>query len=90
MRNFVIFIEGENFNLELEGASRPVGFFASRRIEAETEAEASSAVLALLLSEPEIAGKALPGHTVFVRMVHEMPLAHKNEYHGFTFFPMEE
>ena len=89
MRNFVIFIEGENFNLEVEGVSRPVGFFASRRMEAETEEAASSAVLSRLLSEPEIEGKALPGYTVFVKMVHEMPLDHKNEYHGFTFFPME-
>lgn len=90
MRNFVIFIEGENFNFEIDGKWRPVGFFTSRRIEAETVEQASSAALTQLLSEPEVDGKALPGHTVIVKMVHEMPLAHKNEYHGFTFFPMEE
>ena len=36
MRNFVVFVQGENFNLEVDGKLQPAGFFASRRIEAET------------------------------------------------------
>jgi len=46
MRNFVVFVQGENFNLEVDGKLQPAGSFVSRRIEAETEEEASSAVVA--------------------------------------------
>lgn len=66
------------------------GAFADEKTDLiETEELASSAALARLLSEPEINGKALPGHTLLVKMVHEMPKDHKNEYRGFTLFPME-
>ncbi len=90
MRNFVIFVEGENFKLEVDGELRPAGFFASRRAEANTEEEASNIVISQLLTEPEIAGKELPGYTMTIITTHEMPLEHKNTYSGFTFFPMEE
>ncbi len=86
---FCHFYRRGKFQLRGRRGGAPVGFFASRRIEAETEEAASSAVLMRLLSEPEIDGKALTDYTVFVKMVHEMPLDHKKEYYGFTFFPME-
>ena len=54
MRNFVIFVQGENFNLEVDGIIQPAGFFASRRVEAETEKEASGTAIAQLLTEPDI------------------------------------
>ncbi len=90
MRNFVIFVQGENFNLEVDGKRQPAGFFASRRAEAETEEEASRAVIEQLLTEPEIKGKALPGYTMVVKVAHEMPIGHKNIYSGFTLYPMDE
>lgn len=90
MRNFVVFVQGENFNLEVDGKLQPAGFFASRRIEAETEEEASSVVIAQLLKEPGLGGKALPDYSMVVKVVHEMPLEHKNTYSGFTLYPMEE
>lgn len=90
MRNFVVFAQGENFNLEVDGKLQPAGFFASRRIEAETEEEASNAVITLLLKEPELEGKALPDCNIIVKVAHEMPLEHKNAYSGFTLYPMEE
>lgn len=90
MRNFVVFVHGENFNLEVDGKLQPAGFFASRRIEAESEDEASSAAIAKLLKEPELEGKALLGYSVVVKVAHEMPLDHKNTYSGFTLYPMED
>lgn len=90
MRNFVIFVQGENFNVEVDGEIQPAGFFASRRAEAETEDEASSIVIAQLLTESEIKGKELPDYTMLVKVAHEMPLEHRNTYSGFTFFPMAE
>jgi len=90
MRNFVIFVQGENFSLEIDGEIKPAGFFASRRAEAETEDEAANMVVTQLLAEPEIRGKELPDYTMLVKVAHEMPLEHKNIYTGFTLFPMEE
>ena len=90
MRNFVVFVQGENFNLEVDGEIQPAGFFASRRAEAETEDKASAKVIAQLLIEPEIKGKELPGYTMLVKVAHEMPIEHENTYSGFTLFPMEE
>ena len=90
MRNFVVFVQGENFNLDVEGAIQPAGFFATRRAEAESEEEASNKVISQLLMEPEINGKELPSYTVHVKVAHEMPLEHKNTYSGFTLYPMEE
>ncbi|WP_232522449.1 hypothetical protein, partial [Marinimicrobium alkaliphilum] len=90
MRNFVAFVEGENFKLEVNGKMQLVGFFASRRVEAETEEDASRAVIEMLLAEPELEGNALPNYTMSVKVAHEMPIDHKAKYSGFTFFPMEE
>lgn len=90
MRNFVLFVQGENFNIEVDGEIQPAGFFASRRVEAETEEDASRTVIAQLLKEPELNGKALPGYSMVVRVAHEMPIEHKNIYSGFTFYPMKE
>ena len=90
MRNFVVFVQGENFNLEVDGKLQPAGFFASRRIQAENEEKASSAAIAQLLKEPELEGKTLANYSMVVKVAHEMPLEHKNTYSGFTLYPMEE
>ena len=90
MRNFVVFVQGENFNLEVDGKLQPAGFFASRRIEAENEEDASSAAIAQLLMEPELKDKALFNYNMIVKVAHEMPLEHKNTYSGFTLYPMEK
>ena len=93
MRNFVIFVEGENFNLEYEGAIQPTGFFTSRRIEAENEEEATEAILEQLKNEPELnvntIAKSNIKPSITVKVIHEMPLEHKNKYSGFTFYSME-
>ena len=90
MRNFVIFMQGENFNLEVDGETQPAGFFASRRVEAATEESASEVAIDKVLAEPKLKDKALPNYKVQVKVAHEMPLEHKNSYSGFTLYPMEE
>jgi len=69
---------------------QPAGFFAARRMEAENEEKASSAVMSKLLKEPELEGKALPDYSMVVKVVHDMPLEHKNTYSCFVLYPMEE
>lgn len=94
MRNFVIFVHGENYNLHMEGKVQLAGFFATRRAEATTEEEASDSVLNRLKNEPELCVASILESEVEpimnVKVAHEMPLSHKNEYTGFTFYPMEE
>jgi len=94
MRNFVIFFSGENFNLEFDGKVQPVGFFAVRRVEAETEELASEAVVNQLKNEPELVVAMVTesqiNPTMTVKTVHEMPLAHKNEFTVLEFYAMAE
>jgi len=93
MRNFVVFVQGNNFNLEVDEKLQLAGFFASRRAEAETEEEASSMVLRQLKGEPELKEGFLSGSvasSMVAKVIHEMPFDHKNTYSGFTFYPMEE
>jgi len=94
MRNFVIFVHGENYNLEVEGKVQLSGFFATRRAEAESEEEASKIVLDQLRNEPELCATTTVvsgvDPSINVKVAHEMPLEHKNEYTGFTFYAMDE
>jgi hypothetical protein len=90
MRNFVIFLQGDNFQLDVDGETQRAGFFATRRVEAENEEAASDLAIARLLAEPELQGKALPDFVVAVKVVHEMPMGHKNAYTVFEAYPMEE
>lgn len=90
VRNFVIFFQGENFSLEVDGELQPAGFFTSRRIEADNEAEASRLAIAQLLAEPMLEGRALPGYSVRVLVAHEMPLSHKNAYKSFSLYSMKD
>ncbi len=94
MRNFVIFVHGENYNLEVEGKVQLAGFFATRRAEAETEAEATAIAVSQLKNEPELSVTTIveseKDPTISIMVAHEMPLAHKNKYTGFTFYPIKE
>ena len=49
---FRCFIRGENFPGSLLGQAEPIGFFATRFVEAESPAEAELAALALLRQDP--------------------------------------
>ena len=94
MRNFVTFTHGENFILEVDGKVQLAGFFATRRVEAKSEAEATEMALNLLRSEPELSksesSEAGLVSNLTVMVVHEMPMEHKNTYSGYTLYAMEE
>lgn len=93
MKNYVVFVQGENFNLVVDGKLQLAGFFASRRAEAETEEEAFAIVQRQLKSEPELKEGFLEGSVnsnMVAKVIHEMPIDHKNNYSGFNFYPMEE
>ena len=94
MRNFVIFVQGENFNLEVDGKVQPAGFFATRRAEAPSEEEASAIVLNQLRNDPVLnlvsSNDSKIESVMTVKVVHEMPLEHENTYNGFESYQMEE
>ncbi len=90
MRSYVVFLQGGNFNLEVDGRVQPAGFFASRRVDAVDREQASKEAVARLLNEPELEGKLLPNYSIVVKVIHEMPREHDNTYSGFTLFPMDE
>lgn len=93
MKNFVVFVQGESFNLEIDGRLQLAGFFTSRRVEAKTVEEASCIALHQLNGDPELKGSFLSGSVAFnmvAKVIHEIPLDHKNTYSGFTFYPMDE
>lgn len=93
MSNFVVFVHGENYNLEVEGRVQLAGFFATRRAEAESEEAVLEIVLRLLQNEPELCNLTSVlgvNPTMNAKVAHEMPREHQNEYTGFTFYTMED
>ena len=93
MKNYLIFVQGENFNLEVDGQVQCAGFFATRRAEAQTEEEAASIVLKQLENESALQSathaSSQPASNMRVKIIHEMPLEHKNNYTGFTAYPID-
>ena len=93
MRNFVIFVQGENYNLEVEGKVQLAGFFATRRAEALTEDEASAIVINQLKSDSDLNLSPIKDlnieSSITVKVIHEMPIEHKNTYTVFHTYPMD-
>ncbi|HEY1189613.1 MAG TPA: hypothetical protein VGE74_18345 [Gemmata sp.] len=91
---FRCFIRGENFPGELIGAAGPVGFYATRFVEAASPEAAEGAVLQALKAEPNLAPP--PGYTpsgqarVFFEEIEEVvgELA-PSVPPGFAWHPME-
>jgi len=54
MQKYRTILRGENILMDVKGAKRRYGFFATRFIEAETPAEAESKSLALVRNDPEL------------------------------------
>ncbi|WP_300433011.1 hypothetical protein [uncultured Thalassolituus sp.] len=79
---------------EVNGKVQKAGFFATRRIEADTEYEAAQIVIHQLKVELELCADSTLIFGVEpeleVKMTHEMPKEHKNIYSGFTYYPIEE
>jgi hypothetical protein len=94
MKNFVILLEGNNFNILIDGELQLVGFFATRQVQAASELEATKVAIERISNEAELSNNEWNGgglkSEIVVKMVHEMPLSHISTYHGFTFYPMNE
>jgi hypothetical protein len=54
--SFQVMLQGRNFLLDLEGQARRYGFYTTRFVEAEDEAEAERAAVALVRDDPELRG----------------------------------
>jgi hypothetical protein len=87
MKNYAVFIEGNNFTLVKGGTAKVVGFFVTKRVEASTEAEAESMATAAVMSDPLFQhveqGSAHP--EVVVKVVHELPWSNKMKDTDYVF-----
>ena len=94
MKNYAVFLMGEDFMLPNSGNKELCGFFVTVRVEANTEDEAGAAALEVLKKDPKLADafKASSPKTprIEVRVVHELLPENKMKNTEYTLFPMEE
>ena len=94
MPNYAIFIDGQNFLLDLEGKEERFGFFITKRLIADSEEVAISQAFASLRSDPKLAPayeKAdLVQPTLSVEVVHELNQDNEMNDTGYTFYRMDE
>ncbi|HSX59683.1 MAG TPA: hypothetical protein VLF18_05750 [Tahibacter sp.] len=90
---FRCLMRGENFPGALLGKSGPLGFYATRFVDAESPKAAELAALELLRTDPSLAVPPEARTTdakVFFEAIEALEPAHERESgRGFTFFPME-
>ena len=94
MKNYAVFLMGEDFMLPHSGSKELCGFFVTVRVEADTEDEAGVEAIEVLKEDPRIANalKADAPKTpkIEVRVVHELLPVNKMKSTEYTFFSMEE
>jgi hypothetical protein len=94
MKNYAVFLMGEDFMLPNNGSKELCGFFITVRVEADTEDEAGAAVLEVLKEDPQLADAFKAGSPktprIEVRVLHELLPENKMKNTEYTFFPMEE
>ncbi|MFT3898062.1 MAG: hypothetical protein QM719_10285 [Thermomonas sp.] len=87
---FRCLIRGDNFSGKLIGKKKPIGFYTTRFVEAETSKEAELLALELLKNDPnlEVAPKyRTEDARVFFEKIDEVPQDTKRvPNNGFTFF----
>ena len=54
MKKYKVFVRGENFLINLDGANQKMGFYTTRFVEAEDEEAAEYAVMDLLRNDPKL------------------------------------
>ena len=90
---FRCFIRGDNFPGKLAGQRKPVGFFATRFIEAASPADAESLALEMLREDEDLKVAAkyrTPDAKIYFEKIEEMPLDTKPVLNrGFTFFTQD-
>jgi hypothetical protein len=94
MKNYAIFLMGEDFMLSRGESKELCGFFVTVRVEANTEEEAGAEAIQALKSDPQLAdafeADAPRPPKIEVRVVHELLPENKMKNTKYTFFPMEE
>ncbi len=91
--NYAVFLEGANFEINLDGIKQLLGFFTTVRVEAASQEEAKSSALKVLLADPQLescfANQPHIKPSIKVQDVHELPADNHMKNTGYTFFPME-
>ena len=59
MKKFRVFVRGENFRLNLEGAVKRYGFYTTRFVEAPDKSEAERLAIDLLRQESRLCGRVV-------------------------------
>ena len=94
MAYYAVFVEGNNFELSLDGRKERLGFFTTVRVESPSEHDAKESAVSLIRAAPELqealqtSSEIKP--TVEAKAVHELLPENKMKSTGFTFFPMED
>ena len=94
MKNYAIFLHGENFDIQYRGKRQPVGLFTTIRVEAETDEAASQMAVKVLEADPALAEAFLPNAsttpTIQVKVVHVLEPSNKMKNTVHTFFAMSD
>lgn len=94
MTNYAIFIDGENFLLNLEGEDKRFGFFVTKNVRSECESRAIESAIASIKSDPKFAQAYERSHlvepTLTVKVVHILDKNNVMSDTGYTFYPMED
>ena len=90
---FRCFMRGENFPGSVAGESEPIGFYATRFLEASSASEAELAALERLRAEPEFQlvrpEDRMEHAQVYFEQIEEVPMeSGRGPGKGFTFFRM--
>lgn len=91
--NYAVFLEGENFEIDVDGKMQLLGFFTTVRVDAHSPEEAKSNALKVLLADPQLercfANQQHIKPTIEAQVVHELLGDNHMKNTGYTFFPME-
>lgn len=94
MGNYAVFLEGNNFELTLDGRKSLFGFFKTVHVESPSEKKARDSAISLVRSLPELQ-EALQNiseiqPTIEAKVAHELLPQSKMKNTGFSFFLMED
>lgn len=95
MKNYKVFVRGENFLINLDGVNQKMGFYTTRFVEAESEVAAEYAVMDILRSDPKLVKGVLNEESdppmMYVEELEELESmkGYPVPGTGFTFYPEE-
>lgn len=94
MKNYAVFLHGENFDIHYQGKRQPVGFFTTVRVEAASEKEAANLAVKVIENDPELLEAFQPEASTApdlrVKVIHELEPNNKMRNTGHVFFTMDE